>query len=340
MPKKAGALSSKQLQGLLNASYDKKIRNVDGFQQDRALSTKTSKVYVDPTTGQTVVAHRGTAGITDWGNNLVYAIGGRKAYKQTSRFKEAQKVQREAETKYGREKISTIGHSQGGLQAELLGRRGKETITLNKATRPFGNSPAGNQTDIRTQNDAVSALNPFQNKKQTDLIKGNLNPLAAHSIDTLEGIDKIYGSGTKMKLGGNNITSSDDIDKMSKGIRGYKGCFTKEELPKLTNGFYVINLNGHSHWTCLMKKGDKCFYYDSFGFPAQEEIEDKMGEYYCNDRENQDLDASSCGFYCVAFMKFMQSQPNAMKAFQTFVSLFDKDTKKNDMILQTILQHL
>ena len=339
MPKKAGALSSQQLQGLLNASYDKKIRNVDGFQQDRELSTKTSKVYINPETGQTVVAHRGTAGVMDWGNNLVYALGGRKAYKHTSRFKEAQRVQKAAEAKYGREHISTIGHSQGGLQAELLGRRGKETITLNKATRPFANSPAGNQTDIRTQNDLVSALNPFQTKKET-LIKSNLNPLAAHSIDTLESTNEIFGKGVKLKMGGNNITSSDDIDKMARNVAGYKGCFTKEELPKITNGFYVINLNGHSHWTCLFKKGDKCFYYDSFGFPMQEEIENKIGDYYYNSRENQDLDASSCGFYCVAFMKFMQSQQNPMKAFETFVSLFDKNTKKNDSILHTILNHL
>jgi len=338
MPKKAGALSSKQLQGLLNASYDKKIRNVDGFQQDRSLSTKTSKVYVNPETGQTVVAHKGTSGIMDWGNNLVYALGGRKAYKHTSRFKEAHKVQKAAETKYGNKNISTIGHSQGGLQAELLGRRGKETITLNKATRPFANSPAKNQTDIRTQNDAVSALNPFQTMNQTHYIKGNLNPLAAHSIDTLQGTNETFGKGIKLKMGGNNITSSDDIDKMCKGIVGYKGCFTKEELPKLTNGFYVINLNGHSHWTCLMKNGDICFYYDSFGFPAQEEIERKMGNYIYNNRDNQDLDASSCGFYCVAFIKFMREHGNSMKAFQTFVSLFDKDTKKNDMILQAILK--
>jgi len=335
---KAGSLTSHQLQGLLNASYDKKIRNIDGFKQDRSLSTKTSKVYVNPETGQTVVAHRGTAGITDWGNNLVYALGGRKAYKHTSRFKEAQSVQRKAESKYGKEHISTIGHSQGGLQAELLGRRGKETITLNKATRPFANTPAKNQTDIRTQNDLVSALNPFQSKKDSYLIESNLNPLSAHSIDTLERTNEVFGKGIKLKMGGNNVTSSDDIDKMSKNIVGYKGCFTKEELPKIQNGFYVINLNGHSHWTCLMKKGDRCFYYDSFGFPAQEEIENKMGEYIYNGRDNQDLDSTSCGFYCIAFMKFMQSQKNPIKAFQTFVQLFDDNTKNNDAILKVLIE--
>ena len=204
---RGSALSSFHLQGLLNASYDKKKRNVDGFQQDRELSTKTSKVYVNPETGQTVVAHKGTAGILDWGNNAIYALGGAKAYKHTSRFKEAQQVQKQAHEKYGNE-LTTIGHSQGGLQAELLGKKGLETITLNKATRPFANRPSSNQYDIHTQGDIVSSLNPFQQYNEQNIIESNLNPLSAHSIDTLQGINTIYGKGVKLHVGLDNETTS------------------------------------------------------------------------------------------------------------------------------------
>jgi len=150
-----GALSAKDLKDLLGASYDPKKDKVNDFEMDREISSKTSKVYYNPTTGQAVVAHMGTQGLLDWGNNAVYALGGKKAYKKTHRYKEAKRVQHRAEAKYGASNVSTIGHSQGGLQAEMLGKNSKETITLNKATRPFANKRSGNQYDIRTSGDIV-----------------------------------------------------------------------------------------------------------------------------------------------------------------------------------------
>ena len=334
-----GSLQSNTLQGLLNASYNKKIKKVDNFQQDRGLSTKTSKVYVDPNTNQVVVAHKGTSGVLDWGNNAVYALGGTQAYKHTGRFKEAQKVQQEAEQKYGNQNITTIGHSQGGLQAELLGKKGKETITLNKATRPFANIPAINQFDIHTTGDVVSSLNPFQNYNKQHIIHSNLDPLSAHSIDTLENVNTIYGQG--LMVGGNNELTNYQIDNELKDYKNYKGCFIKNELPKqLTNGFYVINLNGHSHWTVLYKDNDDIFYYDSFGFEPPEEVETKLGNYYWNDTDIQDIDTSSCGYYVIAFIKFMNNKINPLKSYKTFVSLFNSDTKKNEKILETLIDHL
>ena len=330
-----GSLQSNTLQGLLNASYNKKIKKVDNFQQDRGLSTKTSKVYVDPNTNQVVVAHKGTSGVLDWGNNAVYALGGTQAYKHTGRFKEAQKVQQEAEQKYGNQNITTIGHSQGGLQAELLGKKGKETITLNKATRPFANIPAINQFDIHTTGDVVSSLNPFQNYNKQHIIHSNLDPLSAHSIDTLENVNTIYGQG--LMVGGNNELTNYQIDNELKDYKNYKGCFIKNELPKkLTNGFYVINLNGHSHWTVLYKDNDD-FYFDAFGFPPPTEVEKKIGSYIWNEDDIQDIDTTSCGYYCIAFVKFMAGKMNPKEKFRTFVSLFSKDVDKNERILNMLL---
>jgi len=178
-----GALPANELMGLLNASYDKDIKNVGGWVQDPDLSTNKSKVYYDPETGKSVVAHRGTVGtVSDWSNNALYAMGGETLYKTSDRYKKAKEVQKEAEKKYGRDNITTIGHSQGGLQAELLGKKGDETITLNKATRPFSNNPGENQTDVRTTTDWVSAMNPFSSAPNTvyTSLKG-YNPLRAHA---------------------------------------------------------------------------------------------------------------------------------------------------------------
>lgn len=189
---KGGKLEVKTLKGLLTASYDPKDE-VDGFYLDKDLSSKTSKVYYNPDLDQTVVAHRGTSGFSDWINNVAYSLGGQTLYKKTNRYKEAEKVQREAEEKYGVKNLSTIGHSQGGLQSELLGAKGNEIITLNKATRPFSNSPQLNQYDIKSTSDIVSHLNPFQPRNKNEVIIPSFNPLTAHSVEVLQKLEGDIG---------------------------------------------------------------------------------------------------------------------------------------------------
>jgi len=196
-----GSLAAADLKDLLGASYDPKVDKVGDFELDKQISSGTSKVYYNDDTGQAVVAHRGTAGISDWGNNAVYALGGKTAYKLTPRYKEAKKVQSRAEKKYGKKKVSTIGHSQGGLQAELLGGKSKEIITVNKATRPFESNTNKNQYDIRSKGDLVSGANPFgsKSKKDTTIKNTTINPLTEHSGDILDRLDKkqMIGKGGK-----------------------------------------------------------------------------------------------------------------------------------------------
>jgi hypothetical protein len=195
-----GALPSQTLQGLLKASYDKKIKNVDGYELDSRISSNTTKVYYNPILGKAVIAHMGTKGVTDWGNNAVYGLFGKTGYKLTPRYREAEKVQKAAEKKYGKNNVITIGHSQGGLQAELLGQNSNEIITLNKATRPLNNSVNSNQTDISTSKDLVSSLNPFQRKNGKEIVlKTNSNPLDAHNIENLDQLDGDVGSGLKRR---------------------------------------------------------------------------------------------------------------------------------------------
>ena len=110
---KGGKLKVRELQGLLNASYQP-TESVEGFRIDNQLSTKTSKVYHKPETGQTVVAHRGTSGFTDWFNNAVYAYGGKNYYQYTSRYREAKSIQEKAQKKYGLDNITTIRYRFAG----------------------------------------------------------------------------------------------------------------------------------------------------------------------------------------------------------------------------------
>lgn len=189
-------LKSYTFQKLLEASYSG-AEEVEGFTMDKTISSKTSKVYVHPS-GQVVVAHQGTTTASDWGNNAVYASLGDMGYKLTPRYKEALKVQKTAERKYGAKNVTTIGHSQGGLQAQLVGDKSREIITLNKATRPqeflYGSSKRKNQYDIRASGDLVSFFrSPFQ-RKNDQTINDIGNPLKSHSTDVLrKKKEAIYG---------------------------------------------------------------------------------------------------------------------------------------------------
>lgn len=213
----------------------------------------------------------------------------------------------------------------------------------------------------------ILQANGLANQELTNFVKQDTrsifknNPILRKFANTLTDLGGYFNAavqGGKLKIGGNNVTTSDDIDHMCSNIRNYRGCFTVDELlkdidsdsesdsdsdsdsDKLQNGYYVINLNGTSHWTLLVKDKGKFYYYDSFGFPMPQKLENMVGDYYWSDRENQDLDQTSCGYYCVCCIKYLDKRTNKQKALDEFVSLFDKDTKKNEMILKTMLQHL
>jgi hypothetical protein len=143
----------------------------------------------------------------------------------------------------------------------------------------------------------------------------------------------------------NNTTSNIDlIDILNKtNINNFNGVYPKDRLNKpLKNGFYIINLQDSggtgTHWTALYKINDGfSLYWDSFGFPAPENIEDIVYKYEYNKKQIQDIDSTSCGFYCVAFIKFMYNKQDKLTAFNTFCNLFGTNTKDNEFILYQLL---
>ena len=54
-----------------------------------------------------------------------------------------------------------------------------------------------------------------------------------------------------------------------KGIKGCNGVFSRNNLPNLKKGAYVINLdhseNTGTHWVIIYAKKDEVIYFDSFG---------------------------------------------------------------------------
>jgi predicted esterase YcpF (UPF0227 family) len=186
-----GALGARNLQSMLANTYDKKGKNIDGFELDKNLSGKRTKVWYNPETNQSVVGHRGTANAKDWITDARMAYGN----ETNNRFKHAKKIQKKAEAKYGQENISTIGHSLGGRLAEKYGKNTNEVITVNKAVIPktMFDKVQSNQYDVRSSRDVVSAL-PQRNKKLSTIKADSWNPLTEHKTEVLlREPDKVYG---------------------------------------------------------------------------------------------------------------------------------------------------
>ena len=141
----------------------------------------------------------------------------------------------------------------------------------------------------------------------------------------------------------NNSLSNTDIVKIvaDMGLR-FNGVYSRDDLPHLREGFYVINLDDHkskgTHWTAFYyNPTNHSIYFDAFGFPPPEEVERKIKPYTFNDIDIQDIDSSACGYYCIAFIKFLSNHKDKYKAFETFINLFSEDTKQNDKVLYKIL---
>jgi hypothetical protein len=193
-----GSLANEDLQALLAKSYHSKHpSDYKDFQVDKELSGQRVQVYHNPTTQQTIVAHRGTSSVPNWIENVAYAVSNDKSGKA---FQHSKKIQDQAYSKYGKENITTIGHSKGALHAQEYGKEGKEVITLNKPvniTDALFTRVPKSQTDIRTQYDPVSFLRPFQRGNKAETIKSTTkNPLAEHKTSVLGRLDprRLFGS--------------------------------------------------------------------------------------------------------------------------------------------------
>ena len=224
---KGSGLKANTLKSLLKSTYDRS--NVEGW--NKVMDTPEVSAFEHPR-GQVVIALRGTEGTAkDWSNNAVYGIGGEMAYKLTPRYRRAKERVAELEKKYNPEDISLVGHSQSGLIAELLPTKAREIISLNSASRPqdmFYNKKKKNLYRIRAKLDPVSMFN-IGNPEYT-INEKNLNPLAQHSPNILEG-ETVYGDGKyangirQAKRGGKIIVRSFNNRKENRFIEGPTDMF-------------------------------------------------------------------------------------------------------------------
>ena len=140
-------------------------------------------------------------------------------------------------------------------------------------------------------------------------------------------------------------------------------CGFKDELKNEKiqyNKSYIINMenefdedgqrNSGSHYTCFQvnkypngkKEG---VYMDSFGMPPPQIVEDFCGmKLPYSTKDIQSLMNSACGWYCLAFLHFINSSEHRTKDLYTdsglFTDLFDDLNKSTDHLKnEFILKH-
>lgn len=190
-------MRAQDLKNLLKLSYSPEMVDYNDFILDRSLSGRRVKVYVR--NGKAYIVHRGTQGGQDILTDAAMGVG----YK-TNRFTHADKIQKEAETKYGVSNVTTLGHSLGAKITADVGGDSSQQIALNRPelVPDLFYKKSDKVIDVASQADPVSILKPITQKNGKEVsIKSPFfyNPLTEHKTDILDrlGEDAVIGSGLR-----------------------------------------------------------------------------------------------------------------------------------------------
>jgi hypothetical protein len=152
----------------------------------------------------------------------------------------------------------------------------------------------------------------------------------------------------------NKLTTTTNSDLYSIAIKlkiKLNGIYMKDELEdNLKEGNYIINLENSnqsgSHWTCFIKDKNNIYYYDSFGVvPPQNlydiSVKNSLNLYYI-DKHDQNLDSTSCGYWVIAFLFYMNNTKGPMlDRMKKFDKKFNnKNRKENEIQLKKYMDKI
>ena len=147
-------------------------------------------------------------------------------------------------------------------------------------------------------------------------------------------------------------SSSTDLERTAQMLKlPLVGVYSKDTLPnRCYVGSYIINMedsdvgNG-THWVLLKIFPTKeVIYFDSFGLSVPPLVKDFVkGKIATSTRQIQDIDATTCGYFCIAcddYMTYQKQHRPIYERFDDFLNIFKADTKKNDEILLDYLHQM
>ena len=128
------------------------------------------------------------------------------------------------------------------------------------------------------------------------------------------------------------------IQKYYKNEPRFNGVCSRDNLLKIKDGAYVINLDEYAdigtHWVALYMQNNSVTYFYSFGVEhISKEIKaiiNRSLSITTNIFRIQAYDSIMCGYFCIGFIDFML----AGKTLTEFTNLFSPNNfKKNDDII-------
>ena len=116
----------------------------------------------------------------------------------------------------------------------------------------------------------------------------------------------------------------------------FNGVYSRDSLPKIKDGTYVININEYSdirtHWIALYVRNNNVTYFDIFGV---EHITKEIKTFINNKNIKTNIfriqahNSVTCGYFCIGFINFVL----AGKTLTEYINLFSPNNfKKNDDI--------
>ena len=129
-----------------------------------------------------------------------------------------------------------------------------------------------------------------------------------------------------------------EIQKYYQNEHRFNGVYSRDNLPKLKDGAYVISLDEYSdigtHWVALYANNNSVTYFDSFGVEhIPKEIKAFIGHSLSittNIFRIQAYDSIMCRYFCVGFIDFML----ARKTLTEYTNFFSPNNfKKNGGII-------
>ena len=102
-----------------------------------------------------------------------------------------------------------------------------------------------------------------------------------------------------------------DVQRSLKNEPRFNGVYSRDNLPKIKDEAYVINLDGYSdirtHWITLSTT-NSATYFDSFGvehIPKEIKTFINKSTIVINIFRIQANDSIMCGYFCIGFIDFM-----------------------------------
>ena len=129
-----------------------------------------------------------------------------------------------------------------------------------------------------------------------------------------------------------------EIQKYYQNEPRFNGVYSRDNLPKIKDGAYVINLDEYSdigtHWVALYMYNNNVTYFDSFSVEHNSKeikaIIDRSRSITTNIFRLKAYNSIMWGYFCIGFIDFML----AGKTLTEFTYLFSPNNfKKNDDVI-------